>query len=159
MEICLHLPQDYDEAEEGEAEVRHQLAGGQTGAVNCELFSIFQSSTPALKKPLKNHAREIFDIDSSRFVCRKWQVPEEMPPLPFAMAPPSTSSTHPGQGSPIGVILRIRCGPGSRDNKPLVFILGSIFRRVLSWTVCFGRDPPIRTATTNCFVEQQTTIQ
>jgi len=29
MEICLHLPQDYDEAEEGEAEVRHQLAGGK----------------------------------------------------------------------------------------------------------------------------------
>jgi hypothetical protein len=38
---------------------------GQAGAVNCELFSIFQSSTPALKKPLKSHAREIFDIDSS----------------------------------------------------------------------------------------------
>ena len=115
-------------------------AGGKLAqwTVNCSQSS--NLPTPALKKPLKSHAREIFDIDSSWFVCRKWQVPEEMPPLPFAMAPPSTSSTHPGQGSPSWCHFKDPLLPRVKDNKPSVFIPGSIFRFVLD-CVLWSRPP------------------
>lgn len=62
-------------------------------------ISNFHDWRRQMSEPVKIYTSVDPDEDYDEAEEGEAEVPEEMPPLPFAMAPPSTSSTHPGQGS------------------------------------------------------------